>query len=618
MPLVTLRDVTLSFGPVPLLDKVSFTIDDRERICILGRNGMGKSTLLKLLHGDIIKDDGEISRQPHLVTAKLEQDVPQDIVGTVYEVIALGLGERGELLANYQHLIHQMGHDHDPALLKKMETLQHALDKHQAWSLSHKIENIITRLGLSGDEDFAALSGGLKRRVLLGQAIVTEPHILLLDEPTNHLDIDAIDWLESFIKEFSGTVVFITHDRVFLQKLATRMLEIDRGNVQSYPGNYQQYLERKDHELEVEQAHNKNFDKKLAQEEVWIRQGIKARRTRNEGRVRALEKLRLVRQDRREVTGKASMQLQQAGSSGKLVIDAENISYRYENKTLINNFSTIIMRGDKVGIIGPNGVGKSTLLKLLLGQLLPQTGTIKQGTKIEVAYFDQLRAQLNEDKTVAENVSYGDQFVQINDRPVHVIGYLQDFLFSPDRSRLPVKALSGGERNRLLLAKLFSKPANVLVLDEPTNDLDIETLELLEELLINFAGTVLLVSHDRYFLNNVVTSTIVFEGDGQVQEYVGGYDDWIRQRAKPAAAKPKVESLPAPKPDQQQQKLVRALELKIEKLEATQASLHQQMADPSLYEAAKAHQLKTLQQKLQRAETELAQAVVEWEKLVGP
>jgi len=468
------------------------------------------------------------------------------------------------------------------------------------------------------------LSGGLKRRVLLGQAIVKEPQILMLDEPTNHLDIEAIDWLENYLLEFTGTVIFITHDRAFLQRLATRMLEIDRGQVQSYPGNYQQYVTRKEQDLETEQVHQQLFDKRLAQEEVWIRQGIKARRTRNEGRVRALEELREVRKARRNVMGKASMQIQQAENSGKIVIEAENIGYCYGDKTLINNFSTVIMRGDKIGIIGPNGVGKTTLLKILLGDLAPTQGQVKLGTKLEVAYFDQLRAQLDEEKTVADNVSTGDQFVTIAGRALHIIVYLQDFLFSPDRARSPVKSLSGGERNRLLLARLFSKPANVLVMDEPTNDLDLETLELLEELLANFEGTLLLVSHDRSFLDHVVTSTIVFEGGGAIQEYVGGYEDWLRQRSpvKSNVAVANVSVAPKPvavavKPVTKPiSKEVRNLELKIEKLEATQKSLQEQLNDPTFYEAAQKQKLQELQQQLKQIETELTITLAKWEQLI--
>lgn len=629
MPLINLRDISISFGSAPLLDNANFALEDRERICILGRNGMGKSTLLKIINGEIKPDSGEVIKQSSVYSARLEQDVPATIEGTVYEVIAAGLGERGNLLARYEKLSRQLAVHADVKLLKELEEVQHQLDKYQAWNLSPKVENTIQKLSLPGNQNFSELSGGLKRRVLLGRALVTDPQILLLDEPTNHLDIESIDWLENFLISFSGAVIFITHDRMFMQEVATRIIEIDRGKLQSYPGNYQQYLERKQHELEVEEVHNRNFDKKLAQEEVWIRQGIKARRTRNEGRVRALEKLRQIRSERREVMGKANMQLQQAEQSGKLVIEAKNIEYYYQETPLIRQFSTIITRGDKIGIIGPNGIGKSTLLKILLGQISPQKGSIRHGTKLEIAYFDQLRSQLDEDNTVEQNVGYGDQYgdqyVNVNGKSVHIIGYLQDFLFSPERARTPVRSLSGGERNRLLLARLFSKPSNVLVLDEPTNDLDMETLELLEELITNYEGTLLLVSHDRSFLNNVVTSTIVFEGNGKLHEYVGGYDDWLRQRETNVTTAPTIVPVtsshkPMPtlsdnKMNYQQQKELRAVEQKIEKLEAQQIELQAKLADPTLYDAANMNKLQLLQTQLDKIASELKECYERWEKL---
>lgn len=624
MPLISLRDISLSFGNAPILDKVNLHIDENERICILGRNGMGKSTMLKILQGDIQPDSGMVQRHPQLISARLTQDVPENITGTVYDVITAGLGDAGKLLANYQHLTHQIALTPTDALLEELQVIQHQLDQHHAWDLSHKIQNTITHLNLPADINFADLSGGLKRRVMLGQALVRGPEVLLLDEPTNHLDIESINWLETFLKEFKGSVVFITHDRCFLQNLATRIVELDRGQLRNYPGNYQAYQERKQHELEVEQIHFQQFDKKLAQEEIWIRQGIKARRTRNEGRVRELEKLRQLRQERRDVMGTVSMQTQQAEASGKLVLEAKNIHYEYDGKCLIQQFSTKIIRGDKIGIIGPNGSGKSTLIKILLCQLAPLSGNVRHGTKLEIAYFDQLREQLDEDKTVADNVSYGDQYVKINGRQTHIMSYLQDFLFSPEMARSPVSALSGGERNRLLLARLFSKPSNVLVMDEPTNDLDIETLELLEELLINYDGTILLVSHDRRFLDNIVSSTIVFEGQGIVNEYVGGYADWLRQRTTQAATvqpitvavSPPPAAAKAGKQDYVQQKEVRALEQKIEKLEAQQVKLQEKLADPALYEAHQAQQLGKLQQELQTVEQELAQSYRRWETLM--
>lgn len=623
---MSLRAITIGFGGHPLLDNIDLHIEPQERICILGRNGAGKSTLLKVLHGDIKPDGGEITRQQGLKVVRLEQEVPSDLHGSIYDVIASGLGPQGLLLAEYLHLTEQLSTSHDESLLKALEKTQHQLDQHQAWNLSPQIDAVISRLNLNEKDEFSALSGGMKRRVLLGQLLVQQPDILLLDEPTNHLDIESIDWLEAFLLEFKGSVVFITHDRAFLQKLATRIVEVDRGKLQSYPGNYAQYEERKQQALEAEQTHQQLFDKRLAQEEVWIRQGIKARRTRNEGRVRALEALREQRKARREVSGKVNLQLQQAKSSGKIVVEAQNINYSYEQKPLIKNFSTCIMRGDKIGIIGPNGVGKTTLLKILLGELAPDSGKLQQGTKLECAYFDQLRAQLDENKTVADNVSYGDQYVTIHGRSVHIIGYLQDFLFTPDRARSMVKSLSGGERNRLLLARLFTKPANVLVMDEPTNDLDLETLELLEELLSEYQGTLLLVSHDRSFLNNIITSTLVFEGDGEIKEYVGGYDDWLRQRPTPKTAanvspivhKPAPPTKPAEaprlKPNLQAQKQLKTIEARIETLETKQKDLETQLLDQGLYDPHQKQTLIDLQKQFEKNAAELEKLVKEWEE----
>lgn len=620
MSKINIRNVSISFGLAPLLDHVDLQIEEKERVCILGRNGTGKSTLLKLIHGEIQADDGEVSRQQDVHTAKLEQDVPDDIQGTVYDVIIQKLGHKGTLLARHQHLLEQMATNTAAELMEELAKVQHAIDEEHVWDLSYKVDTIISRLSLPGEQPFAALSGGLKRRVLLGQALVSDPTVLLLDEPTNHLDIAAIEWLEKFLKEFNQTVIFITHDRSFMQAVATRFIEIDRGKIQSYPGNYQQYIERKQHELEVEATHHKLFDKKLKQEEVWIRQGIKARRTRNEGRVRALEQLREIRKSRREVIGKAKLQLQEGEKSGKLVIEAKDISYGYDDKRLIHNFSTTIVRGDKIGLIGPNGVGKTTLLKILLGELIPQQGTVRHGTKLEIAYFDQLRAHLDEEKTVADNVSYGDQYVTVNGKSIHIMTYLQDFLFSPERARTPVKALSGGERNRLLLARLFTKPTNVLVLDEPTNDLDIETLELLEELLIDYNGTLLLVSHDRSFLNNIVTSTIVFTEGGKIEEFVGGYDDWLAQAAyeKNLVQSPPPEINKTSTEEYSNRKEIAALERKIEKLEDEQQALKQKLTSPDLYQPEQAAQLQKLQQQVQQIDTELAALIVRWEQYLNP
>ncbi|NNM58674.1 MAG: ATP-binding cassette domain-containing protein [Legionellales bacterium] len=628
MPLINLIDISIHFGTAPLLDKINLAVEEGEHIAIIGRNGMGKSTLLKIIDSKILPDSGEVIRHSSARIARLEQDIPSHIEGTVLDVITAGLGEQAKLITRYETLTHQLTTDQSEGLLKELEHVQHQLDEHQAWNLTHKIEHIIEKLALPSEQLFSELSGGLKRRVLLGQALVNEPNLLLLDEPTNHLDIDSITWLEDFLNDFAGAVIFITHDRMFMQKVAKRIIDIDRGNIRSYPGNYDQYLERKQHELEIEEVHNRNFDKKLADEEIWIRQGIKARRTRNEGRVRALEKLREIRNARREVIGKADMQLQEANQSGKIVIEAQHIEASYQGKTLIRPFSTTIMRGDRIGIIGANGAGKSTLLKILLGEILPQQGTVKRGTKLEIAYFDQLRSQLDENKSVADNVSYGDQFVTVNGKPVHIIGYLQNFLFTPDRARTPVRSLSGGERNRLLLARLFTQPSNLLVMDEPTNDLDMETLELLEELITNYEGTLLIVSHDRRFLNNVVTSTLVFEGEGQLREYVGGYDDWLRQRSKTLLQQPSIPKViptapAAIKPvaststkSYQQQKELKAIETKISTNEKKQAVLQEKMTAPELYEPANRNKLELLQNESKKLADELQVLYSQWEKLM--
>lgn len=617
MSQIHLKNVSIAFGAEPVLDHIDLVVEEKERLCILGRNGAGKSTLLKVIQGEIKADSGEIGISSGLRIAKLEQDVPMNLHGTVYEVIAQGLGKLGQLLAQYQALTHRLAQDDSQQALDELHTLQQTLDKEHGWDLSYKIESIISLLSLPADVEFSTLSGGLKRRVLLGQALVKNPDMILLDEPTNHLEIEAIEWLEKFLKEFSGTVIFITHDRTFMQNTATRMVELDRGKLRSYPGNYQQYLVRKQHELEVEQTHNKEFDKKLKQEEAWLRQGIKARRTRNEGRVRALEKLRAIRQSRREVMGTAKLQLQKGEQSGKLVIEAKNIGFQYADKTIVKNFSTTILRGDKIGLIGPNGVGKTTLLRILLGQLQPQQGTVRHGTKLEIAYFDQMRSELDEGKSVADNISYGDQYVTVNGQSIHVMTYLQDFLFSPLRARSPVSSLSGGERNRLLLARLFTKAANLLVLDEPTNDLDLETLELLESLLVDYTGTLLLVSHDRSFLDNTVTSTMVFNGNGQIEEFVGGYEDWLRQR-KPAVENKKIISSEPQSTNEsyQNRKEIAALERKIEKCELRQKELKDKLTDPELYLSEHVSQLQKLQQQLEQCENELAELIEKWEKLI--
>ncbi len=523
MPLIQLQRLDYSVGGPLLLERVDLAIEANERVCIVGRNGEGKSTLLRLLAGEIKPDDGEVRVQGGVRIARLAQEVPQDTAGSVFDVVAAGLGELGALLAEYHHLI---GHGDMDAL----GAVQTKIEAQHGWDMDRRVQQVLTRLELPEETDFAALSGGMKRRVLLAQALVRAPDLLLLDEPTNHLDIAAIAWLEEFLRDYSASLVFVTHDRSFLRTLATRIVEIDRGQVTSWPGDYENYLRRREERLHAQTQANALFDKKLAQEEVWIRQGIKARRTRNEGRVRELKALRRERAERRELTGNAKMTLATTQASGKKVIEAENVNFSYGDQALLRDFSTTILRGDKVGVIGPNGSGKSTLLKLLLGELAPQRGEIALGTGLQIAYFDQHRIALREDLNALDNVAGGQDYIELDGSRKHALGYLQDFLFSPERARAPITRFSGGERNRLLLAKLFAQPSNLLVMDEPTNDLDVETLELLEELLAAYRGTLLLVSHDREFIDNVVTSTLVLEGEGHVGEYIGGYSDWVRQR----------------------------------------------------------------------------------------
>lgn len=596
MPLLQLKKIQLHYGPSVILDEVDFSIESRERVALVGRNGAGKSTLLKIIMGEISADGGEIQRESDCRITRLEQDVPQDLRGDVYDVVAQGLGDLGQVLAEYHHVIQHLDQAGNMA---RMETLQNQIEAANGWEIEQRINQVISRLSLPDDMRFEDLSGGLKRRVLLARALVSDPQILLLDEPSNHLDIASIQWLEDFLINSNITLIFITHDRAFLKRLATRIIELDRGILTSWPGDYDTYLKRKAAALEEEEKQNALFDKRLAEEEKWIRQGIKARRTRNEGRVRALKEMRKERAQRRERLGKASMQVQDAEKSGKRVIEAENLSYGYENKPIVENFSTTIQRGDRIGIIGPNGVGKSTLINLLLGRLEPQSGTVKLGTKLDIAFFDQLRSELKMDLTAQENVAGGSDKVIINDQPKHVISYLQDFLFTPDRARAPITKLSGGERNRLLLAKLFASPSNFLVMDEPTNDLDIETLELLEELVMNYPGTLLLVSHDRAFIDEVVTSTLVFE-NGTVNEYVGGYDDWLRQRTstteqtnkkddqKRSAAQ--ITKTPAAKKTKKrsykEQRELDELPKKIETLESAISDLQTEMSAPDFYKHA--------------------------------
>jgi ATP-binding cassette subfamily F protein uup len=529
MGLLLINGVSLNFGGPQLLDGVRLQIVAGERIGLLGRNGSGKSTLMKLIAGHITPDSGEIIRSGNVKIAMLEQDVPDDLPGTVYDVVAAGGQEDVELLREYHNLTLQIGRNTDDSLIRRLEAVQHRIEASGAWYYHLRIEREIQRAELNENARFRGLSAGMKRRVFLARALVSDPDLLLLDEPTNHLDVSTILWLEDFLLKYEKTIVFVTHDRAFLQRLATRIVEIDRGRLFSFECTYETYLERRQALLEAEGKQWHDFDRKLSKEEAWIRQGVKARRTRNEGRVRALIQMREERARRQEQAGVSRLVIQEAERSGRMVVDAKSISFGWGDEKIIDGFSTTVLRGDKVGVIGPNGSGKTTLLKVLLGDVTPQQGTVRLGTNVSIAYFDQLRAQLDENKTLRENIGEGNDTVIIGGAPRHVVGYLQDFLFSPERIMSPVRSLSGGERNRLLLAKLFISSSNVLVLDEPTNDLDAETLELLEDRLLSYNGTILLVSHDREFLNNVVTSTIVFEGNGHLVEYVGGYDDYMRQ-----------------------------------------------------------------------------------------
>lgn len=593
MSLITLQDVDYSVGGPLLLENVVLSIEAGERIALIGRNGAGKSTLMRLLSGEIHADDGEIRRDGQVRIARLEQEVPADAAGSVFDVVAAGLGELGAWLAEYHHLSHAESFDADA-----VAAVQSRIEDAQGWGLDQRVTETLTRLDLDGEVEFAGLSGGMKRRVLLARALVSAPDLLLLDEPTNHLDIEAIDWLEGFLKAWQGALVFVTHDRRFLRALATRIVEIDRGQVTSWPGDWDNYLRRCEERANAEAQDNARFDKLLAQEEAWIRQGIKARRTRDEGRVRRLKAMRVERAQRRDRTGNVRMELAQSEASGRKVLEAKSISFDYDGTPLLRDVSTTIFRGDRIGLIGPNGSGKTTLLKVLLGDLAPTRGEVRSGTQLQVAYFDQYRATLREDWNALENVAEGREYVEVGGKQKHVIGYLQDFLFTPERARAPITRLSGGERNRLLLAKLFAQPSNLLVMDEPTNDLDVETLELLEEVLGDYPGTLLLVSHDRDFLDNVVTSTLVMEGDGQVGEYVGGYTDWLRQRpalradAPAAAAKPAPSaSAPVPVAAPAKRKLsykdareLEQLPVRIEALETQLAELTAQMNDPAFYQ----------------------------------
>lgn len=530
MSLISLSGAWLSFSDAPLLDNAELHIEENERVCLVGRNGAGKSTLLRVLAKEQPLDDGLVIYEQDLIVARLQQDPPRDVEGTVFDFVAEGVKEQAEYIKAFHHTSRLVETDPSEKNLNRLAELQEVLDIQGLWSLDSRISDVLKQLSLPADAKLSSLSGGWLRKAALGRALVCAPRVLFLDEPTNHLDIDTIEWLENFLKNFNGSLVFISHDRSFIRNMATRIIDLDRGKLTSWPGNYDKYLEGKEEALRVEELQNAEFDKKLAQEEVWIRQGIKARRTRNEGRVRALKALRVERSERRNVMGAAKMQVEEATRSGKIVFEMENVNYQIGDKTLVKNFSAQVQRGDKIALVGPNGCGKTTLLKLMLGNLSADSGRIHCGTKLEVAYFDQHRAALDPDKTVMDNLAEGKQEVMVNGRSRHVLGYLQDFLFHPKRAMTPVRALSGGERNRLLLARLFLKPSNLLILDEPTNDLDVETLELLEEMVDGYTGTVILVSHDRQFVDNSVTECWIFEGDGEINNYVGGYYDAQQQR----------------------------------------------------------------------------------------
>ena len=599
MAYITLRDVHLAFGGPALLDGANFNLERGERVCLIGRNGEGKSTLLKLIEGSLLPDSGEVSIQNGLTVSMLAQDVPMDS-GKVADIVADGAGEAASVLKEYHEASDAcvLG---DMDACDRMGMLQHKLDQLDGWALENKVNTILGKMGLDPNADLADLSGGRKRRVLLARALLTQPDVLLLDEPTNHLDVESIEWLEKFLLDQNNlTLLFISHDRSFVDSIATRIVELDRGILRGYEGNYSRYLELKAQQMEAEEKQNALFDKKLAEEEAWIRQGIKARRTRNEGRVRALKALREESKARRFQQGKVSMATQEANRSGKLVFEIENLSVSYDSKPLIKDFSAIVLRGDRIGLVGDNGVGKTTLIKAILGEI-QHGGSVKTGTQLEVAYFDQLRNALDLEKTVMANVSEGSDFVDVNGNRRHIYSYLQDFLFSPERARTPVKALSGGERNRILLAKLLLKPSNLIVMDEPTNDLDMVTLELLEEMLSEYKGTLLLISHDRAFMDNVVTSTWVFDGKGNIDEYIGGYQDYLEQRpdqkvvdqksdVKKAQAKAEAAALAAATPTPKKVKLsykdqreLEQLPAEIEKLEAEQTELSEKLADGSWF-----------------------------------
>lgn len=626
MAYITLRDVQLAFGGPALLDGANFSLERGERVCLIGRNGEGKSTLLKLIEGSLLPDSGQVSLQNGITISMLAQDVPMDS-GKVADIVADGAGEAADVLRAYHEASDAcvLG---DMEACDRMGNLQHKLDQLDGWALETKVNSILSKMGLDPDADLADLSGGRKRRVLLARALLTQPDVLLLDEPTNHLDVESIEWLEKFLLDQNNlTLLFISHDRSFVDSIATRIVELDRGTLRSYEGNYSRYLELKAQQMEAEEKQNALFDKRLAEEEVWIRQGIKARRTRNEGRVRALKELREQSKARRSQQGKVSMATQDASRSGKVVFEIENLSVRFgHDAPIIKDFSALVLRGDRIGLVGDNGVGKTTLIKAILGEQ-EHTGTVKTGTQLEVAYFDQLRNALDLEKSVKDNVSEGSDHVDVNGNRRHIYSYLQDFLFSPERARTPVKALSGGERNRILLAKLLLKPSNLIVMDEPTNDLDMVTLELLEEMLSDYKGTLLLISHDRAFMDNVVTSTWVFDGKGNIDEYIGGYQDYLQQRpdqtavdqksaVKKAAAKAEANAAPAKKVklSYKDQRALEQLPAEMEALEKEQAEINASLADGSLF-ISDADKAMTLSNRLTEIDELLLEKLERWEEL---